>query len=99
MENAQDVIEELVAYMDMEPPGLHEDRVQNHTAKRQESLPPEELAVYNNLSPYPEHIDTLIRRTHIESGKLLSLLLQLELKGVVQQLPGKYFALSENKTT
>jgi len=27
----------------------------------------------------------------------LSLLLQLELKGIVQQLPGKYFALSENK--
>jgi DNA processing protein len=99
VENAQDVIEELVAYMDMGPPGLHEDRIQNHTAKRQESLPPEELTVYNNLSPYPEHIDTLIRRTHIESGKLLSLLLQLELKGVVQQLPGKYFALSENKTT
>jgi DNA processing protein len=99
VENAQDVIEELVAYMDMRPPGLHEDRVQNHTVKRHASLLPEELAVYNNLSPYPEHIDTLIRRTHIESGKLLSLLLQLELKGIVQQLPGKYFALSENKTT
>jgi DNA processing protein len=96
VENAQDVIEELVAYMGKD--GLHEDRVQNHTAERQESLPPEELSVYNNLSPYPEHIDTLIRRTHIESGKLLSLLLQLELKGIVQQLPGKYFALSENKT-
>ena len=95
VENAQDVIEELVAYMDR--PDLPEDRVQNHTARRPASLPPEELAVYNNLSPYPEHIDTIIRKTHIESGKLLSLLLQLELKGMVQQLPGKYFALSENK--
>ena len=97
VENAQDVIEELVAYMDMGPPDLHENRAHNHTAKRLTTLLPEELAVCNNLSPYPEHIDTIIRRTHIESGKLLSLLLQLELKGIVQQLPGKYFALSENK--
>ena len=93
VENAQDVIEELAAYLDMGTPDFHEDRVRNHTAKRQVSLPPEELDVYNNLSPYPEHIDTIIRKTHIASGKLLSLLLQLELKGFVQQLPGKYFAL------
>jgi predicted Rossmann fold nucleotide-binding protein DprA/Smf involved in DNA uptake len=39
-----------------------------------------------------------MRKTNIESGKILSLLLQLELKGIVQQLPGKYFALFENKT-
>ena len=99
VENAQDVIEELVAYLDMGPPGLPEDSVQNHTTQKQLSLPPEELAVYNVLSPYPEHIDNIIRKTHIESGKLLSLLLQLELKGIVQQLPGKYFAIFEDKTT
>ncbi len=99
MENAQDVMEELVAYMDMGPPILHENRVQSRTAQRQIPLAPEERTVYNILSAYPEHIDTIIRRTHIESGKLLSLLLQLELKGIVQQLPGKYFALLENKNT
>ncbi len=97
VENAQDVIEELAAYMD--GPGLHEDLVRNHSTERQTSLAPEERTVYNILSPYPEHIDTIIRKTHIESGKLLSLLLQLELKGIVQQLPGKYFALLENKNT
>lgn len=96
VENAQDILEELVAYMGTDH--LHEDCVQNHVSQRQPSLPPEELAIYNSLSPYPEHIDTIIRKTHIESGKLLSLLLQLELKGIVQQLPGKYFSLLENKT-
>jgi DNA processing protein len=98
VENAQDVIEELVAYMDMGPPALHEDYAQHHTARTQSTLTPEERAICNILSPYPEHIDTIMRKTHIESGKILSLLLQLELKGVVQQLPGKYFALFENKT-
>jgi DNA processing protein len=97
VENAQDIIEELVAYMST--PSLPEGHVRNNAAQRQISLAPEERTVYNILSPYPEHIDTLIRKTHIESGKLLSLLLQLELKGIVQQLPGKYFALVENRNT
>jgi DNA processing protein len=97
VENAQDVMEELVAYMDVGPPILHEDRVRSRTAQRQIPLAPAEQTVYNILSAYPEHIDTIIRKTHIESGKLLSVLLQLELKGIVQQLPGKYFALLENK--
>jgi DNA processing protein len=96
VENAQDVIEELVAYLDR--PDLPEDGAPNPDVGRQPALPPEEQAVYNNLGPYPEHIDTIIRRTHIESGKLLSLLLQLELKGIVQQLPGKYFARFEGKS-
>ena len=96
VENAQDVIEELAAYMDT--PGLPEDRVQNHSARKQSSLSPQERAVCDILSPYPEHIDKIVRKTHIESGKMLSLLLQLELKGIVQQLPGKYFALFEDKT-
>ena len=98
VENAQDVIEELAVYMDMERPVLRDDRLQDHTGRKPPSLPPEEQSVYDSLSAYPEHIDTIIRRTHIESGKLLSLLLQLELKGIVQQLPGKYFALFENET-
>jgi DNA processing protein len=98
VENAQDVIEELGAYMDMETPVLRQDGLPSHTERKPPSLSPEEQPVYDSLSPYPEHIDTLIRRTHIESGKLLSLLLQLELKGIVQQLPGKYFAISENET-
>jgi DNA processing protein len=98
VENAQDVIEELAAYMDMETPVLRRDGLPSHTERKPPSLSPEEQPVYDSLSPYPEHIDTLIRRTHIESGKLLSLLLQLELKGIVQQLPGKYFAISENET-
>ena len=93
VENAQDVLEELDAYM--APPVLHEDRSQHQATPRLLSLLPEELAVYNLLSPYPEHIDTILRKTRIEPGRLLSLLLQLELKGMVQQLPGKHFAILE----
>ncbi|MGD2186756.1 MAG: DNA-processing protein DprA [Desulfobacterales bacterium] len=92
VENAQDVLEELTAFIDAPKQTKHEDQI-----SRTESLSlltPEELAVYKVLSPYPEHIDMIVRKTTIEPGKLLSILLQLELNGMVNQLPGKRFALN-----
>ncbi len=94
VENAQDVLEELTVFIEhVTAPAKPEDI--NSTTKPRAMLAPEETAVYKILSPYPEHIDTIVRKANIEPGKLLSLLLQLELKGMVQQMPGKYFAILE----
>jgi DNA processing protein len=95
VENAQDVLEELDAYLDISD--ISADRARNDAIPKPSTLTPEERGVYNMISPYPEHIDTIGRKAHIEPGTLLSLLLQLELKGMVQQLPGKYFARFEHK--
>lgn len=95
VENAQDVLEELDVYMGTS--ALPADGAQNHNDPNRSSLPPEELAVYNILSPYPEHIDTIVRKMRIDPGKLLSVLLQLELKGIVQQLPGKFFVIVDKE--
>jgi predicted Rossmann fold nucleotide-binding protein DprA/Smf involved in DNA uptake len=38
------------------------------------------------------HIDEIITRSGLPAATALQTLLALELKGVVQQLPGKYFA-------
>ena len=91
VENAQDVVEELSAFIDAPKVIKHQDP--NRTAQDLSLLTPEELAVYKLLSPYPEHIDTIVRKTTIEPGKILSILLQLELNGLVKQLPGKRFVL------
>jgi DNA processing protein len=96
VENAQDVLEELAAFIDA--PLQFQDRDSGHTATSTSLLPPDELAVYKVLSPYPEHIDMIVRKTRIEPGKLLGLLLQLELKGMVHQLPGKLFAALETQS-
>ncbi len=93
VENAQDVIEELGVYM--AEASLPVAPAVDQTAESLSFLAPDELALYKQLSPYPEHIDTIVRQTNMEPGKLLSLLLQLELKGMVQQLPGKRFAILE----
>lgn len=92
VENAQDVLEELSAFIDM--PKLIKHQEQNSTTESVSSLTPEEIAVYKVLSPYPEHIDAIVRKTAIEPGKLLSILLHLELNGMVNQLPGKRFVLN-----
>lgn len=53
-----------------------------------------ESAVVAHLLEAPCHIDELVGRCRLTPGELSVMLLRLELRGVVQQLPGKYFALS-----
>lgn len=90
VENALDILEEL-------PPGTEEvdKRAENTLREELPSLTPEELNVARALEPYPVHIDRLIENTGLESGQLAGLLLQLELKNIASQSPGKMFCLSE----
>ncbi len=55
------------------------------------SLTPEEEKVYAALTLEPQHIDDLAEQTEMPVHQLMVLLLQLEFKGVVRQLPGKLF--------
>ena len=55
-------------------------------------LTPDEEMILQELSPYPVHIDQLIRRLPLPPAQVSGLLLQLELKGLVTQSPGNLFA-------
>ncbi len=94
VEHAQDVIEELV-------PLVPVDRGHDSGSGRQisfelDSLSGDEVRVFQALDPYPVHVDELARKISMEPGRLLSLLLKLELNGMVQQSPGKLFSISED---
>jgi DNA processing protein len=52
---------------------------------------PTEAAVLECLRHETVHIDSIITRSGLAPGAVLQALLNLELKGVVQQLPGKHF--------
>jgi DNA processing protein len=52
----------------------------------------EEKALYTLLGETPLHIDAIIRETQLDPGKVSSLLLNLELKGLIDQWPGKCFS-------
>ena len=93
VEHAQDIVEEFAPFLEdnKHPDNTPPDEAENIPA----FLSVDESQVYKLLEPYPIHIDKLARKISIEPGKLLSILLRLELNGMIRQLPGKFFILSE----
>jgi DNA processing protein len=56
------------------------------------TLEPDEAVLAELFEGDPLHVDTLIARSGLSAARVLEVLLTLELKGVVTQLPGTYFA-------
>jgi len=50
-----------------------------------------EHAVLSSLTLEPKHIDLLLTESRLAPGALSGVLMNLELKGLAKQLPGKYF--------
>ena len=92
VEHAQDIMEEL-SHMIKTPVG--KDKSADNKIKRTFQLSPDERLVFETLEPYPVHIDDIARKLSIEVGRLSSILLQLELKDIAQQYPGKFFSKIE----
>ncbi len=89
VESADEVLEELRPQI---KGILREERTD-----RERPLPVmtgDEKALYDSLSDEPKHIDSIIREMHIPTNRALSVLLSLELKGVVRQTQGKHFSLN-----
>ena len=94
VENARDIMEEFPYIFDESRSSVTNRKPSSIQMPR---LTSDESAVINKLEPYPIHIDELVRKLTMEPGKLSSLLLQLELKGLVQQVPGKLFSIREKE--
>lgn len=64
------------------------------TAKRDHSnLSPEEQKIIEVLSLEPKHIDDIAQETSLSTPQVSSLLMVLEIKKILRQLPGKMFVL------
>ena len=59
------------------------------------ALSGEERIVFEALSPYPIHVDELIRQLKMDPGRMAGILLTLELQGLARQDPGKLFRLTD----
>jgi len=55
------------------------------------SMTDEEHSVFDTISAEPKHIDAIMAENGSAPGRLGGILTTLELKGLVKQLPGKYF--------
>lgn len=85
--HAGDILDEFLNVKPYDPGAAHAS---------QPTYPPltdEEAMVIDSLEADPVHIDDLARKLAFTSGRLSGLLLQLELKGLVIQSPGKRFCL------
>jgi DNA processing protein len=95
VENAQDIVCELGQFiMGPSPAAAALDGAAR--IEQRWGLTPEEAQVFRALGPYPLHIDELVHRLAIDAGRLSAVLLNLELKGAVMQLPGKLFQATED---
>ena len=83
--SAQDVLEEV---------GVTIKAELETEVKKEEihvSLSVEEYKIYELIEAAPSHIDLISARSEQEIGVLMGQMLNLELKGVIKQLPGQFY--------
>ena len=85
VESSEDILEEIL------PQWRREEEIPAIPESPAPDLTEEEKILYNLLGETPIHIDTIIRESQLDPGKVSSLLLHLELKGLISQWPGKCF--------
>jgi DNA processing protein len=86
VESSEDILEEILPQWRKEKEGARE------MERPGPVLSEEETALSELLTETPLHIDAIIRESGLEPGKVSSLLLNLELKGLLLQWPGKCFS-------
>lgn len=86
VESSEDILEEI----------LPQWRREGETAQKGDpavlSLTEPEKTLYGLLGETPSHIDAIIRESRLDPGRVSSLLMNLELKGLISQWPGKCFS-------
>ena len=86
VESIDDILSEIA------PALARTDRAEkNETSAPVVPLEPDEERVFQLFPEEAVHVDTLITGSGLEPARVLEVLLGLELKGIVTQLPGMYF--------
>ncbi len=86
VEASEDILEEIL------PQWRREEEMARKGEALALRLTEGEKSVYGLLSETPLHIDAIIRESQLDPGSVSSLLLNLELKGLISQWPGKCFS-------
>jgi DNA processing protein len=88
----EDVVEELPTPVRAELLPVEAASAEERAALVEQGLAPNERPLYELMSTdEARHVDDLVEQTGLSSSEVLAALFDLELKGVVRQLPGKQF--------
>ena len=100
VETVADILEELPSLQRRVPAGLNPGKKNPGESlemmKKKFNLDFDELSVLKVLDSYPVHIDDILQHVSMEPGTLSAVLLRLELKGMIDQSPGKLFSINED---
>jgi DNA processing protein len=104
IENIDDILEEILPQAGRMPAPVKADTSGHDTAGRREKLEPapdktlteNEKTLWQIISQKPVHVDQIITSTGRTAAEVLSSLLSLELKGVIEQKPGKLYVRKES---
>ena len=88
-EKADDVLEELGFSGKLAKGGNPEES----NSDLSPALDAREKTIYECLGDYPVHMDEIMRKGKLQAGEAASILMEMELKGLIKQLPGKMFVL------
>jgi DNA processing protein len=90
--NGEDVIEELPTPIRATLVKAEQPEAQQRNLLLAASLNSSEKKIYELLSvDAPKHIDDIVEASGLNSSEVLATLFDLEMKGIVRQLPGKQF--------
>ena len=91
--NGEDVIEDLPTPIRAAPVRAEAPEAEQRNLLAAACLNSSEKKIYELLSAdRPVHIDYIVERSGLNSSEVLATLFDLEMKGIVRQLPGKQFA-------
>lgn len=86
-EGVEDILEELRP--------LLKNRLNHKHKPLPEKLSPEEAGIFNLLSDKPKSLEEVAGRSCLPISRVSSFLTQLEIKGLVKELPGKLFSCAD----
>jgi DNA processing protein len=103
VESVEDILEEILPQLE-HPPAAPQRQKSEHAsmpgshaapARGREDLTEKESRLLGFVTEKPLDADTIINRSGLAAAEVLAVLLSLELKGHILQLPGKLFKLRE----
>lgn len=90
--NWEDVVEELPTEVRAELFSVEQPTAEERASLFEQALSPIEKKLYDLLgTDTPRQVDELVERSELNSSAVLATLFELEMKGIVRQMPGKQF--------
>jgi DNA processing protein len=95
IENTDDILEEILPQIEQTLKPAIKSNSEEDAGEYAKTLSGTDRRIIDFVSRGSIHIDDLISSTGLSSADILSALTAMELKGMVQQHPGKFFSLKK----